>query len=149
MIRYRLMALSLAALLATSWIPHPVHADNAMGYRELSAREAAALPSRQGTIGLDVRRQERIIDSGLTFEIIKVTRVRRDSTGAQAGFNVGDQIVAVDGRVFPSLAIFTAYIGSRSPGSQIIVDIMPAGRGPEQARRITVDVERAGHPAKL
>jgi S1-C subfamily serine protease len=120
-----------------------------MGYRELSAREAAALPSRQGTIGLDVRRQERIIDSGLTFEIIKVTRVRRDSTGAQAGFNVGDQIVAVDGRVFPSLAIFTAYIGSRSPGSQIIVDIMPAGRGPEQARRITVDVERAGHPAKL
>jgi S1-C subfamily serine protease len=138
------MALGFAALLAAPAVPHAALADNAMGYRVLSPREAAALPSRQGTIGLDVRRQERIIDSGLTFDIIQVTRVRRNSAGARAGFKVGDQIVAVDGRVFPSLAVFAAYIGSRPPGSQVVIDIMPAGRGPEQARRITVAVERAG-----
>jgi S1-C subfamily serine protease len=144
MTRHRLTALSLAALLAAPVLPHPALADNAMGYRLLSPQEAAALRPRQGTIGLDVRQQERITDSGLTFDIIQVTRVRRSSAGARAGFNVGDQIVAVDGRVFPSLAVFAAYIGSRAPGSRVVVDIMPAGRGPEQARRITVIVERAG-----
>ena len=144
MIRHRLIALGFAVLFAAPGLPHPALADNAMGYRLLSVQEAAALPSRQGSIGLDVRRQERIIDSGLTFDIIRVTRVRRNSAGARAGFAVGDQIVAVDGRVFPSPAVFAAYIGSRPPGSQVIIDIMPAGLGPERARRLTVAVERAG-----
>ncbi|WP_158258550.1 PDZ domain-containing protein [Rhodopila globiformis] len=144
MTRHRLMALGFAVLLTAPAAPHAAFADNAMGYRLLSPREAAALPSRRGTIGLNVRRQERIVDSGLTFDIIQVTHIRRNSPGARAGFKVGDQIVAVDGQVFPSLAVFAAYIGSRPPGSRVVVDIMPAGRGPEQARRITVAVERAG-----
>lgn len=69
----------------------------------------------------------------MTFELLRVNGVRRGSPGAQAGLNGGDQIIAVDGRVFPSVAASAAYVGSVQPGRQIAVDTMPAGGELQQA----------------
>lgn len=138
-----------AALLAASFlnlqcVPSPALAENQMGYQLLSARQATELPRRGGALGIDVGRAQQITDSGMTFELLRVNGVRRGSPGAQAGFNVGDQIIAADGRVFPSVAAFAAYIGSVQPGRQITVDYIPAGGGPQQAQRVGVTVGAAG-----
>ena len=138
-----LPTLAVAALLLGQ-AAGPAYADNQMGYRLLSAQEASALPRNHGALGLDVDRSQQISDSGMTFDIIRVKQVRPGSAGAQAGFRRGDQIIALDGRVFPSLAAFAAYIGSSTPGSSMTVDYMPAGGGPQQAQRVAVTVGRAG-----
>ena len=122
----------------------PAYADNQMGYRLLSAQEASALPRNRGALGLDVDRSRQITDGGMTFDIIRVKQVQPGSAGAHAGFRRGDQIIALDGRVFPSLVAFAAYIRSSTPGSQMTVDYMPAGGGPQQAQRVGVTVGRAG-----
>ena len=60
-------------------------------------------------------------------------RARR---GHEAGLKQGDQIIAVDGRVFPSLADLRRVCrvdGARPPGRS--VDYIPAGGGPAQAQR--------------
>ena len=111
-----------------------------MGYQLLSAQEAASLPHNRGALGLDVERAQAITDSGITFELIRVKQVHRGSAGAEAGFKPGDQIIALNGRVFPSLAAFAAYVGSLSRGTQVTVDYIPAGGGPAQAQRVPVTV---------
>jgi S1-C subfamily serine protease len=124
----------------------PAFAENQMGYRLLSAQDASRLPHHQGALGLDVERARQLTDGGLTFEIIRVKGVRPGAAGAEAGLRPGDQIIALDGRVFPSLVAFSAYIGSTMPGSEMTVDYMPAGGGVEQAQRVTLRVGRAGAP---
>ncbi len=84
----------------------------------------------------------------MTFDLIRVKQVRRGSPGARAGFRKGDQIIAVDGRVFPSIAAFGAYVGSTPPGSRISVDYIPAGGGPESAERVPVTIGDAGRPTQ-
>lgn len=118
----------------------PALAENPMGYRLLSAQEAAGLPRNHGALGMDVERSQEITDSGMTFDIIRIKQVRRGSPGAQAGLQSGDQIIAVDGRVFSTLAAFAAYIGAMSPGTQAMVDYIPATGGPAQAQRVAVTV---------
>lgn len=140
---------TVAALLAASFLglqslPSPALAENQMGYQLLSARQAGQLPRSGGALGMDVGRAQQITDSGMTFELLRVNAVRRGSPGAQAGFNVGDQIIAVDGRVFPSVAAFAAYIGSVQPGRQIVVDYIPNGGGPQHAQRVGVTVGAGG-----
>lgn len=141
---------TVAAFLAASFLglqcmPSPALAENAMGYQLLSARQASALPRSGGTLGMDVRGAQQISDSsGMTFELLRVTGVRRGSPAAQAGFKVGDQIIAADGQVFPTTAAFAAYVGSVQPGGQISVDYMPAGGGPQQAQRVAVTVGAGG-----
>ena len=115
-----------------------------MGYQLLSAQEAAGLPRAGGALGIDVGPAQRITDEGLAFELLRVNGVRRGSPGAEAGLGVGDQIIAVDGRVFPSVAAFAAYVGSVQPGRQIAVDTIPAGGGPQQAQRLGVTVGAGG-----
>jgi hypothetical protein len=115
-----------------------------MGYQLLSAGQAAGLPRNGGALGLEVGRAQQISSGGMTFELLQVKGVRRGSPGAQAGFNVGDKIIAADARVFPSVAAFAAYVGSVPPGRQITVDYMPAGGGPDQAQRVGVTVGAAG-----
>ena len=139
-------AVMAAALLAAQMAPAPARADNAMGYRLLSDQEAATLPRSRGSLGLDIERASQINDHGMTFDIMRVKAVRRDSPGAQAGFRPGDQIIAVDGRVFPTIKSFAAYIGSVPPGNRIAVDYMPAGTGPQQAQRVTAVIAQAGQP---
>lgn len=133
-------ALFAASLLLVQFAPSSVQAENQMGYQLLSVNEAANLPRAGGAIGLDVGRAQQITSGGMTFELLRVKAVRRSSPGAQAGFNVGDQIIAADGRVFPSVAAFAAYVGSVRPGNQISVDYMPAGGGPKEAQRTSVIV---------
>ncbi|HEY0417933.1 MAG TPA: PDZ domain-containing protein [Acetobacteraceae bacterium] len=143
-----LTTLVAAGLLMGGMGPSPARADNAMGYRLLSAQEAASLPRNNGALGMDVERSQQITDSGMTFEIIRVKQVRRGSPGAQAGFRPGDQIIAVNGRVFPSIAAFAAYVGAISPGSQATIDYIPAGGGPAQAQRVPVTIGGPGRSAQ-
>ncbi len=116
----------------------PAHADNPMGYRLLSAQEAGQLPQHHGALGLDVTRAQQINEDGMTFDIMRVQQVRPNSPGATAGLRQGDQVIAMDGRVFPSIAAFAAYVGSRQPGSLGVIDYRPAGGGPAQAQRMSV-----------
>ena len=139
------VALVAGVLLTAQLLP--ARAENPMGYRLLSQQEAAGLQSHHGALGMDVERAQQINDSGLTFDIMRVKQVRPGSAGQLAGFSPGDSIIAVDGRVFPSIAAFAAYIGSLSPGNAANVDYIPAGGGPAQAQRINVVVGAAGRPA--
>ena len=148
MTRHLLSAALAASLLLAAAGSVPVRADNAMNYQLLSERDAAGLPRNHGALGLNVERSQVINDSGMTFEIMRVTQVRRESSGAQAGFRPGDQIIAVDGHVFPSLATFAAYVGSRTPGDRVMIDYMPAGGGPAQAQRVPVTVGESGGAAR-
>lgn len=137
----RTFALFIAATLVVGeCIPAPAHAENQMGYQLLTSQEAAALPHNHGSLGMDIERSQQITDGGMTFDLIRVKGVRRGSPGAQAGFNPGDQIIAVDGRVFPSLVVFAEYVGSVQPGTAASVDYIPANGGPAQAQRVAVTI---------
>ena len=140
----RTAAAGLAAILLVTSISGSTLADNQMGYQLLSASQASALPLNGGALGMDVGRAQVINNQGLTFELLRVNAVRSGSPGAQAGFHAGDQIIAVDGRVFPSVAAFAVYVGSVMPGRQISVDYIPSGGGPQQAERIGVTVGAKG-----
>lgn len=145
----RTVALFLAAsLVAGQCIPNPARAENQMGYQLLTSQDAAALPHNRGSLGIDVERSQQITDGGMTFDLIRVKGVRRGSAGARAGLNPGDQIIAVDGRVFPSLAVFAAYVGAVQPGTAASVDYIPANGGPAQAQRVAVTVGAAGGAAQ-
>ena len=139
--------MAVSACLWLPWAAVPARADNPMGYRLVSQADAAALPHNGGALGMDIERAQHITDDGLAFDIIRVKQVRRGSPGAQAGFHAGDQIIAVDGRVFASLTAFAAYVGSLPPGSQIKVDYIPEGGGPKQAQRLAATVGAAGRAA--
>jgi hypothetical protein len=131
-------------LLGLTVMPPSAKADNAMGYQLLSERDVARLQPANGALGLDVSRARQIVDAGMTFDVIDVATVKRGSAGERAGFREGDQIIAVNGLVFPSLRAFAAYVRSMRPGSVATVDYMPAGGGPAQAQRIAVTVGGAG-----
>ncbi len=137
-----------ASLFAAPLLPSPARAENQMGYQLLSPQDAAGLPRNHGSLGMDIERSQVMNSGGMTFDIIRVKQVRRGSPGAQAGFAPGDQIIAVDGRVFPSLTAFAAYVGSVQPGTPVSVDYIPANGGPAQAQRVAVTVGAAGSPAR-
>ena len=132
-----LAAVIAAACLALQSGPMPAYADNQMGYKLLTADEASALPRNGGKLGMEVGRADQITSGGLTFDILRVKRVVPSSPSAQAGFKVGDQIIAVDGNVFPTVAAFAAYIGSLPPARQVSLDYMPSNGGPKDAQRVT------------
>ena len=123
-------------------------AANPMGYELVTAQDAAALPQHHGTLGLRIERAEQITDSGLTFDVLRVADVVAGSAGARAGVRRGDEIIAADGKVFSSIAAFAAYVGSVTPGTAIMLDEMPAGRGPQEAQRLTVIAQAPGAPAQ-
>ena len=144
MVNRTVAALVAATFLSLQSLPGPALAENQMGYRLLSQQQAAGLPRRGGALGMDIGPAQQINEGNMTFELLRVNGVRRGSSGAQAGFNVGDQIIAADGQVFPSVAAFAAYVGSVVPGQQIAVDYMPANGGPQQAQRVAVTVGAGG-----
>ena len=134
-----------AALLAASLTgPIAARADNQMGYRLETAQMAAALPRGGGSLGMKVGSEKEITSGGMTFEILKVEAVGQDSPARQAGLAVGDQVIAIDGRVFPDSKTFAQYVGSVAPGHRIEVDYMPADGGPKQALRVGVTVGEGG-----
>lgn len=128
------------ALLVSSAATLPARAENAMGYRLLSEQEAATLPHNHGALGLDVSRAQQIVDAEVTFDIMAVTGVTAGSPAGKAGLHRGDQIIAVNSRVFSSLRSFAAYVGSMEEGNVAFIDYMPAGSGPARAQRVAVTV---------
>lgn len=137
----------VAGLAIVGLLAAPVaQAENQMGYR-LLGQEAARLPRGGGSIGMDVARGQVITDSGMTFELLRVQSVRRGSPAAASGLSAGDQVIAVDGRVFPSVAAFAGFVGSLPPGRTVAVDYLPRGGGPERAQRVGVTLARGGGPA--
>ena len=134
----------LAGVLSLS---RPALADNQMGYRLQTAEQSQGLQRAGGSLGMKVGPEKEISSGGLTFELLKIEGVGASSPAEQAGLKVGDQIIAVDGRVFPNTAMFAAYVGSVAPGRQIEVDYMPENGGPGQAQRVGVTVGEAGKAA--
>ena len=130
-------ALVLASFIGLQPGLAPAWADNQMGYRFLSASDADALPKAGGTLGLNVGPGSQITSGGMSFRLLRVNSVKAGAAGAQAGFRQGDQIISVDGRVFPGVPAFADYVGSLAPGRQINVDFLPAGGGPQEAQRLT------------
>jgi len=142
-------ALLAASFLCLQFLPAAAQAQNhqaqnQMGYQRLSGQQATALPRRGGALSMDIGPTQQINEGGMAFELLRVNGVRRGSPGAQASFNIGDQIIAVDGRVFPSVVVFAAYLGSVQPGRQITVDYLPSGGGPQQAQHVGVTVGAGG-----
>ncbi len=138
---------AMALCLVLQILPGAARADNAMGYRLQTAEQAARLQRSGGSLGMRVGAEHQISSGGLSFELLKVEGVGASSPAAQAGLKVGDQLIAVDGRVFPDVATFAAYVGSVPPGQQVEVDYMPAGAGPGQAQRLGVTVGEGGRAA--
>ncbi len=144
----RLRAGLASAMLALAVaLPAAARADNPMGYRLLPADQAATLPRNHGALGLDVERAQEISSAGMAFELFRVKSARRGSSAAAAGLKPGDQIVALNGLVFPSIAAFAAYVGAMQPGSQASIDYIPSGGGPAQAQRVALTVGGPGAPA--
>ena len=148
MLHRKAALLVAAAIFAVPSLPGPARAENQMGYQLLSQQAATGLPHAGGSLGMDIERMQQITDGGMTFDIIRVKQVRRGSPGERAGFSQGDQIIAVDGRVFASLTAFAAYVGSLPPGTVVNVDYIPANGGPAQAQRVPVTVGAAGSPGR-
>lgn len=129
-----------AALCASLLFAQAARAENQMGYRLVEPQDAQALPKNKGTLGLDVERGQQINDGGMRFELVLVKQIRDHSAGGKAGLHRGDQIIALDGRVFSSLAAFAAYVGSVPPGGRVSIDYIPSGGGPGQAQRVTATI---------
>ena len=144
MFNSRLSTLLAVGLCLQCAAPPAVQAENQMGYQLLSTQQAAGLPHNGGSLGMDIGRAQQITDGGMTFDVLQVRGVRQGSPAAQAGLNVGDELIAVDGRVFASVAAFAGYVGSAHPRQQLSVDYMPAGGGPQQAQRVLVTVGTGG-----
>lgn len=142
--RFRVTAAVIGIVLFGACNALPGRAENQMGYRLLTQQEANMLPVTGGGLGMDVERARQITDEGMTFDIMRVQLVRPGSAGDQAGFQVGDQIIAVNGRVFASLGAFGAYIRSLPPGREVDIDYMPAGAGPQQAERVVAVIGSSG-----
>ena len=143
----RLACLGASALIAVQLAVAPVSADNKMGYQIVTPEQAAAMPRAGGSLGMKIGPEEMIDSEGLHFAVLKVEGVQQSSAASQAGLKIGDQIIAVNGRVFPNVAAFAGYVGSIPPGQQIEVDFMPAGGGPKQAQRVGVTVGEGGRAA--
>lgn len=142
------IAMAAAVLLGSQALASTASADNKMGYKLETAEQASALTKAGGSLGMKVGPKDDISSEGLTFQVLKVEGVVADSPAQQAGLKVGDQIIAVDGHVFPNTKTFAEYVGSIEPGKQIDVDYMPQSGGPKDAKRLAVTVGKGGHAAK-
>ena len=139
--------LAVAAIIAAQLFVGPALADNAMGYRMLTAQEAAGLPRGGASLGLTVQSTRNITDQGLNFSVLTVTVVRPGSPAATGGIQHGDMLIAVNGLVFPGIREFAQYVGSLTPGTSMTVDFIPRGTGPDNAQRVTLRVGAAGQAA--
>ena len=136
----RAIVLCLAASMFSAQALTPALADNQMGYRLVTAEQAAGLPHSNGLLGIQAGAGQQINSKDLNFELLKVQGVRPGSPGAKAGFKSGDQLIAVDGRVFANTQAFAKFVGSIAPGRHVTIDYMPAGAGPKAAKRVDVQL---------
>jgi S1-C subfamily serine protease len=140
-------AVALASMILVQVTPVLATTQNPMGYRLVTTSQAANLPDNHGTLGLNVASARQINSSGMTFTLMQVRGVRAGSPAARAGFEQGDHIIAVNGRVFPTATAFAAYLRSIPPGTRINIDYMPAGTAPQSAERVALVVGKPGQSA--
>jgi hypothetical protein len=81
-------------------------ADNQMGYQLLTRQEAARFPHNEGRLGMDIEAAGSITDSDVRSDPDQVREAR--SASANADFSRCAEIIALDGKVFDSLATFAA-----------------------------------------
>jgi len=136
LVKHRLLV-TLVVATALLGAATPARADNPMGYRTVTRQQARQMPRAGGLLGVQVERSAEIQESGLHFQVVRVTVVHPGSPGAQAGIQRGDQIIAVNGQVFEDADGFAGLIGSMPPGSRAVIDYIPQGGGPAQAQRVT------------
>ena len=136
--------LAASSLLSLQGFSAPARAENQMGYQMLSTEQSAALARNGGELGMDVGQGEQITSGGLNFELLRVGSLKPNSPASRAGLNVGDQVISVDGRVFPSVAAFARYVASIPPTRQISVDYIAKGGGRQQAQRVVMLVGGVG-----
>ena len=142
------LTLAMASALGLQLLLSPIAvADNQMGYQLLTTEQAADLRPSGGSLGMAVGQGQQISDAGLTFELLIVQSVRASSPAAAAGLRAGDQIIAVDAHVFPTVAAFAGYVRSVAPGQRMNVDEMPAGGGPQRAQRVAIVMGADGQAA--
>src|SRR5438132_11440719 len=130
MVSRTVTAIVTASMLTLQWTPNRACAENQMGYRLLSFQEVSRLPRQHGALGLEVERAQQITDDGMTFDLIRVKQVRRGSPGARAGFRKGDQIIAVDGRVFRASRRSALTSDQSRPAAASVSIIYLQGAGP-------------------
>lgn len=140
----RQIAIVAAVLIGSQSLVGLASADNKMGYKLETSADAASLTKAGGSLGMKVGPEDDIDSEGLSFQVLKVEGVVGGSPASQAGLKVGDQIIAVNGHVFPNTKTFAEYVGSIKPGQQIDVDYMPQGAGPKDAKRVGVTVGEGG-----
>jgi len=140
MMAQRAIALCLAASMFSAQALTPALADNQMGYQLVTAEQAAGLPHSNGLLGIQAGAGQQINSKDLNFELLKIQGVRPGSPGAKAGFKPGDQLIAIDGRVFANTQAFANFVGSIAPGRHVTIDYMPAGTGPKAAKRVDVQL---------
>ena len=141
--KHRLLT-TVAVVAALALGGAPARAANPMAYQLITDRQAADLPRGHGALGLVVNVSSMISDSGLNFALLRVDQVKPGSAGAAAGIQVGDQIIAVDGHVFPDIKAFAEYAGALRPGTATLVDYIPKGGEAKDAQRLSVTVGKPG-----
>ena len=145
---------SALAVFALAAVP-AARAENRLNYQLLDDQQAVQLTRGGGSIGMDVGRGQVIRDTDVTFELLRVQSVRPGTPAAKAGLSAGDQVIAVEGRVFASVAGFASFIGSLPPGRTVAVGLFApwwrAGAGAAGRRDPGARSERAAavrhHPA--
>ena len=133
--------------VASGLLSPAAFADDRLGYQLLTTEQASQLPPSGGSLGMAIGEGRPISDGGLSFELLVVRSVRPDSPASAARLRPGDQIIAVDGHVFPSTAAFAGYVRSVAPGRALSVDEMPADGGPQQAQRVSIVMGEHGQAA--
>ena len=144
----REVAIVAAILVGSQSLAAVASADNKMGYTLETPEQASQLHRAGGSLGMKVGPEDNINSEGLSFQLLKVEGVVDDSPAKQAGLAVGDQVIAVNGHVFPNTKTFAEYVGSIAPGEQVDIDYMPKGGGPKDAKRVGVTVGEGGHATK-
>lgn len=144
----RFVSVVVAAALFTGQIGiAPARADNPMGYQLITEQVASNLPRRGGVLGIDIASGQSVNDSSGNFQVLEIKAVRSGSAADQAGLRRGDQIIAMNGVVFPSPSAFASYAASIPPGTRVSLDYMPFGGGPQEASRVTMIVGSAASAA--
>lgn len=141
----REIAILAAVLVAGQAFAGSASADNKLGYKLETTEAASHLSRAGGSLGMKIGPGDDIAREGLSFQVLKVEGVTDDSPAARAGLKVGDQIIAVNARVFPNTKTFAEYVGSIEPGQRIDIDYMAQGAGPKDAKRVGVTVGKGGH----
>ena len=106
----------------------------------------AALAEKLPSTKIDVRKGGKlgVAGQGLIGPCL-ITHVQDESAAAQAGIQMGDIVLLIDGQPVPNFEALTDLVGRRGPGEKIELDIERAGANPgAEPQRFKRTVELGG-----